>query len=793
MISLRGPRRLLLLTLGPARLLAHAGRAQSVPGAQVRGEVTEAQTNAPLPGAVLRWLAPAGSSASAGSLPTAVTTPAGTFTLPRPALAADRLIVSALGYRSDTLLVPAEGSPYLRVRLQAGQALGEVTVTARGPAYSALTPTNSQLISARDLTKSACCNLAESFETNAAVEVSTADAVSGAKQIQLLGLDGAYSLLTIDNQPALRGLAAPYRLGYLAGPWIDNIEIIKGSGSVVNGYEAISGQVNVRLKEPDTAERLLLNAYVNDLGKMDYNLNAATRLNEKWSTLLLLHTDHLGHRADRNADGFLDLPLATQLNGYNKWKYKSGRGVVAELGLGALRETRQAGQLGFDKNEANAFTENYGTTHATTRYTGTGKLSYTWPTKPFQSLGLLLNGTSHDFQSAYSFGYPASAAHGAHALRTTRTYDGRQRTGQATLLFQSVIGSTAHIYRLGSSFLVDDFREFFADGRTYATETAAERHRREHRDRRELVPGAFAEYTYQNARNLTVVAGLRADYHNLFGLQLTPRLNVKFDPAKNTVLRLSAGRGFRTPNPIADNAAMLVSNREFVISAGLRPERAWNVGGSATQYFTLLSRPATFITDYYYTRFDNQLVADVFTAPSTLFLNNLEAGGRSFARSLQAELQFEPLRDLQVKGAYKFQDVRTTYNGQLLPRPLLPRHRAFVNLGYATKFDKWRADLTVQWYGQRPLAHAPDNTDHLHGAGPMELPTAPRFALLNTQITRAFKRLDVYVGVENLTDYRQPDPIRGATAPFGPGFDAAMVWGPVYGRMSYAGVRFRLD
>ena len=387
MIPLRGPRRLLLLTLGPALLLAHAGRAQSVPGAQVRGEVTEAQTNAPLPGAVLRWLAPAGSSASAGSLPTAVTTPAGTFTLPRPALAADRLIVSALGYRSDTLLVPAEGSPYLRVRLQAGQALSEVTVTARGPAYSALTPTNSQLISARDLTKSACCNLAESFETNAAVEVSTSDAVSGAKQIQLLGLDGAYSLLTIDNQPALRGLAAPYRLGYLAGPWIDNIEIIKGTGSVVNGYEAISGQVNVRLKEPDAAEQLLLNAYVNDLGKMDYNLNAAARLNDKWSTLLLLHTDHLRHRADRNADGFLDLPLATQFNGYNKWKYKSGRGVVAELGLGALRETRQAGQLGFQRGEANAFTENYGTTHATTRYTGTGKLSYTWPTKPFQSLG----------------------------------------------------------------------------------------------------------------------------------------------------------------------------------------------------------------------------------------------------------------------------------------------------------------------------------------------------------------------------------------------------------------------
>ncbi len=790
MKPLRGPWRLLIL--GPALLLAQTGRAQAVPGAQVRGEVTEAQTNTPLPGALVRWLPVAGSSAVADNLPSTLSTPAGTFSLPRPAVAADRLVVTALGYRADTLLVPADGSPYLRVRLQAGQALSEVTVTARGPAYSALTPANTQVISARDLTKSACCNLAESFETNAAVEVSTSDAVSGAKQIQLLGLDGAYSLLTIDNQPALRGLSAPYRLGYLAGPWIDNIEIIKGTGSVVNGYEAISGQVNVRLKEPDTVERLLLNAYVNDLGKMDYNLNASARLNAKWSTLLLLHTDHLSHRADRNADGFLDLPLATQFNGFNKWKYKSGRGIVAELGLGALRETRQAGQLGFRKSGANAFTANYGTAHATTRYTGTGKLSYTWPAKPFQSLGLLLNATSHDFESAYSLGYESVAHADSHVLRTIRTYNGTERTGQATLLFQSVIGSTAHIYRLGSSFLVDDFREFFTDGRAYSTETAAERQRREHRNRRELVPGVFAEYTYQNSRNLTLVAGLRTDYHNLFGLQVTPRLNVKYDPAKNTVLRLSAGRGFRTPNPIADNAAMLVSNREFVISAGLRPERAWNVGGSATQYFTLLGRPATFITDYYHTEFDNQLVADAYTAPDNLYLNNLEAGGRSFARSLQAELQFEPLPGLQVKGAYKLQDVQTSYNGRLLPKPLTSRNRAFVNLGYATKFDKWRADLTVQWYGQRPLAHAPGLEDHQHSLD-KPLPFAPRYALLNSQLTRAFKRLDVYVGVENLTNYRQPDPIRGAAAPFGPGFDAAMVWGPVYGRLSYAGLRYRLE
>ena len=777
-----------LLGLSPGEAAA-----QSTAIAPVRGEVTEAGRATPLPGAVLRWLYDA-PDASAPTL-TAASDEAGRFVLARPARAASRLLVQALGYRPDTLAVPATGAPYLRVALRAGQELAEVTVTGRGPAYSALTPANVQVISSRDLTKSACCNLAESFETNASVEVTTSDAVSGAKQIQLLGLDGSYSLLTVDNQPALRGLAAPYRLGYLAGPWIESIEIIKGTGSVVNGYEAISGQVNVKLKEPEKTDQLLLNAYGNDLGKFDVNLNASARISPKWSTVLLLHSDHLGNRVDRNNDRFLDLPLATQLNAFNKWKYLSGTGLVSEVGLGALRETRQGGQLEFRDGGDAAFQQSYGTTQATTRYTGYAKTSYTWPTRPFQSLGLLLSGTDHAFDSQYSFGYQAyvpGPPPTSITRRTVRRYDGRQRTGLATLLFQSALGNTAHVYRTGLSWLYDDYQERLSDGRRYSSETPAEAEARERRTRRELVPGAFAEYTYQNSRNLTLVAGLRADRHNLYGWQLTPRLNLKYDVAKNTVLRLAAGRGFRVANPIADNAAMLASAREFIIGPNLRPETAWNLGGSATQYFTALGRPATFIVDYYHTDFQNQVVADMYTVGSLIIIDNLVPGGRSFSRSLQAELQLEPLKGLQAKAAYKYLDVRTTYDNTLLPKPLTPAHRAFLNLGYASAFDKWRGDFTVQWFGQRPLAHVAST--HAHGSGQEYTPrTTPRYAALNAQLTRAFKRLEVYAGVENLTDYRQPNPIDGAAAPFGPAFDAAMVWGPVFGRLSYAGLRYRIE
>jgi outer membrane receptor for ferrienterochelin and colicin len=750
--------------------------------APVRGQVTDATAATPLPGAVVRWL---------GTTEAATTNATGQFSLARPARAeAARLVINALGYRADTVAVAAIGTPYVRVALRPGTELGEVKVEGRAVAYSALTPTNTQVISSRDLTKSACCNLAESFETNAAVEVSTTDAVSGAKQIQLLGLDGAYSLLTVDNLPLLRGLATPYRLGYLSGTWIENIDIIKGMGSVVNGYESIAGQVNVRLKDPDKTERLLFNAYANDLGKFDLNLNLAAPLSKQVSTVFLLHSDHLGRRVDRNDDGFMDLPLATQYNVFNKWKYKSEKGLVSELGLGALRETREGGQLAFRPEGSDAYQRSYGFTTRTTRYTGYAKTSYTWPGRPYQSLGLLLSGTSHDFSSDYSYGRILTPTT---TQRTLRQYDGTQRTGLATLLFQSVLGTTAHTYRLGLSYLHDDYREFFDQGLTYSTDTPEQRYAREHRNRLENVPGAFAEYTYQNSRNLTLVGGLRLDRHNLYNWQLTPRLNVKYDATKNTVLRLAAGTGFRVANPIAENSGALLSSREFLIAPTLQPEKAWNVGGSFTQYFTLARRPATFVADYYHTEFHNQVVADMYSSPNLLLLDNLASGGRSFSRSFQTEVQVEPVKGLTAKAAYKYLAVQSTYAGALLPRPLTVPHRLFFNLGYATAFDKWRADLTVQLYGRRPLAYNPGEPGHQHGTDAMQLPYAPRFALLNTQLTRAFKRFEVYAGIENLTNFRQPNPIDGAAAPFSPAFDAAMVWGPTYGRLTYAGLRFRLE
>ncbi len=755
------------LLLSGALLLAAPGWAQvAVPSpaaipvpAPVRltGRVSEADgLGDALPGASVFWLGTRlGTAADA----------TGHFSLAYPATPPPwRLVVRFLGLRPDTLRLTEPAAAPVVVRLRAVNALGEARVVGQREAHSATSVGQLETISTRDLTKSACCNLAESFETNAAVEVSTTDAVSGAKQIQLLGLDGAYSLLTVDNQPALRGLASPYRLNYLAGPWIESIDIIKGTGSVVNGYEGISGQVNVHLKASDKAERLHLNVYANDLDKTDYNVVAATPLTARTSAEVLLHADHLGARADRNHDGFLDLPLATQLNGLAKWKYKDGTNWMVELGGGALRETRRAGQLSFGRTEDPLASAAYGVTSLTDRLTGFGRASYTFSGRPYQTLGVLANFTDHRFTSAYG----------------RRAYTGRQTTAQATVLMQGIFGTTAHVWKTGVSFLHDDVRE------TLGAQPS--------RVRGERVPGAFAEYTYQDSHRLTAVAGLRFDQHNLYGPVWTPRVSVKYDLTPETVLRLSGGTGFRVANPVADNAYALTSAREMVfLDQRIEPERARNLGGSLTRYFSWRGRNGGIVADYYHTAFSQQLVADMYASPSLLTFSNLR--GRSVAQSVQVEAHYELVKGLQVKSAWKWYDVRSAYfGGYELPRALLPRYRAFLNLAYATPFDKWRFDVTGQWYGQRPLpglAHGQATVPTEPSAAP-PIRTTPRYALFNAQATRAFKQLEVYAGVENLTNYRQPDAIVAPDAPFSPGFDAGMVWGPVFGRLTYAGVRYTL-
>lgn len=713
----------------------------------VRGIVTETVNGkqVSLVGATVLWM---------GTQSGTVTTTDGTFQLPtHPAV--NQLVVSYVGYQPDTLTV-TNPALVLTVTLRHERTLQEVTVSGAAGQMDQVNPIHTEFITQRTLAKAACCNLSESFETNASVSVSYSDAVTGAKQIQFLGLGGQYVQTNVENIPTIRGLATTFGLNYIPGTWITSIDIGKGAGSVVNGYESMSGQMNVELQKPDDKQTLFLNGYVNSFGRIEGNANWSKALSKKWSVGVLGHASTLRTELDQNNDGFRDLPLYTQVNAINRYKYSSER-FMAQFGVKALYEDRDGGQL------SRFGPSRYSFGNTTKRLEFFSKTAKLYPEKPYKGLGLILNGVYHD-QTA-NFGY--------------RPYLGQQRTFYANLIYQSIIGNTNHAYKAGFSYLLDDYREELGFI---------------HTQRMELVPGVFAEYTYTYPEKMTLVLGGRFDYHNLFGAQWTPRAHLKYNLSQHMTLRASAGRGFRVPNLFIENFGYLVSSRAVYNDAQLRPEISWNYGLSLANDFQVFGHKASLVLDYYRTDFREQLMVDL-EHPRELHFHNLY--GKSFANSFQVELNYQPLKRMEVKLAYRLFDVRQSMSVPsgdtlLLPRMMIPRDRVLLNVGYALPFDKWKFDATLQWNGPRRIPYLREGANYEQPPY-VPLTYSPGFYNLNAQVSRAFRSgWEIYLGGENLTGFRQTNPIFAASNPFGPDFDAGtQVWGPITGRMIYAGFRFK--
>jgi outer membrane receptor for ferrienterochelin and colicin len=721
----------------------------------VKGVVLQDNTKGkfePLANASVFWL---------GTQAVVVTDSLGVFAI-NMNTASQRLVVSYTGYKADTISIIHAND--LKIVLASKGQLNEVTVFSRqlGSFIPYLNPIRTQVMTGTELLKAACCNLSESFETNPSVDVSYNDAVTGSKQIQLLGLSGNYTQLTIENLPGPRGLATPFGLNSIAGPWIENIQLTKGVGSVANGFESIAGQINVELKKPESAEQLLGNVYINDLGKTDINLNVASKLNAQWSTALLLHDNFLKNAVDMNRDGFKDLPTGNELSLVNRYKYDNSKGVLGQFGFKVLNDNKLGGQIAYDDTK-DKFTQNhYGLSINTQRYEFFGKLGYVFPQQKYKSIGLQMDAA--DFRQASYFGQS--------------NYSAKQQSFYSNLIYQSILNSTIHKFRTGLSFQYDKYNENFNTS-NYA--------------RKEIVPGAFFEYTYTPNEQFSAVLGLRGDNDNLYGSFITPRFNVRYEPITGTVFRFSAGRGQRTANIFAENNAAFVSSRQISITPtltgaayGLLPEIAWNKGVSLDQKFNLFGHPATFGLDFFRNDFSNQVIVDVEAAKQLRFYN---LNGKSFSNSFQSELNITPLKKLDIRVAYRYFDVKQTYNGQLMSRPYISKNRAFLSIDYATT-NEWKFNYTITYNGPKRIVN---NIDYPTFA---PLPTSsPDYYLMNAQLSKSFGKhhpMDLYAGVENITNFFQKNTISYADQPFSPYFDASMVWGPTTGRMLYMGWRIKI-
>lgn len=675
----------------------------------------------------------------------------------------DYLIIHSIGYEPDTLLIGDKH--FIKVTKREHTMLDEVVITERikSSSVSFLNAAKMTLIDEKELYKAACCNLSESFETNAAVDASATDAVSGTRQIKMLGLDGPNVLMTREAIPTIRGQHALYGLQFMPGPWIKGMSINTGSTSVINGFDGITGQIDLTIKQPNDEDRLFVNLFANEMSRLEANVVANADINDRMAHSILLHANTIPTKHDVNDDSFLDHPVSRQYSGMYRWRYVSEDGWRSQFGVSVTDYQSRSGQSGFDfESPENNPSRIWGAENKMKLYDGWAKVGYVFPEKPYNSFGLQISGTRFEQESYFG----------------TRSYDSEQSTMYLNLGYQTILADTRYQWRAGLSYQWDEIEETLVS-RAYA--------------RTESVPGLYSEFTYIPSDRWTVVAGLRGDYHNHYGGFVTPRLHVRYAPSEQLVFRISGGRAQRTVSIIAEQVGGLASNREFLISNegqnefyGMPATIGWNFGFSTYAEFRLFGMKSNAQFDVYQTKFTDQVVVDWDANRSAVMFYPLE--GRSRANNIQLELDMELMPRWDLTMAYRYNDVGTTYHDHGFRQvPYVSRHRFFINQQLSTP-NGWSLDATMNWIGAQRLPDTPD-FDPTYDRPEY----SPDYVTVNFQISKSWNHIfDLYLGAVNVLNYRQKDPIVSATDPLDPFFDASMIWAPVFGREFYAGLRYRI-
>ena len=630
------------------------------------------------------------------------------------------------------------------VKTLEGKTVREVTVSAHKSGRAKTSGLgNTDFISSKELLRAACCNLVESFTTNPSVDVNYADAATGAQQIKLLGLSGTYVQMLTENIPNYRGLAAPFSLSYIPGPWMQSIQVSKGASSVKNGYESITGQINVEFKKPQATPWADANLYYNSKGKLEANLGANLQLSDKWSTALLGHYEILDKAHDDNGDGFVDMPKVRQGSLQSRWAWLSDK-YIFQASVKGLKEHREGGQIG---HHAVGNTHPYLIDITNERYEAFAKNAFILDAEHATNIALILSGSLHHENAAYGH----------------QQYIADQRNGYASLMFESDFNEH-HSLSTGISLNHD-----YLDEQIRKTD--------------ETTPGVYAQYTYKIGEKFTLMAGLRWDHSNIYGGFVTPRMHVKYSPSEVVTLRGSIGKGYRKSHALAENNYLLASGRIIYIDGGLDQEEAWNYGVSAALSIPIGEKKLELNAEYYYTNFLHQTVMDLDSDPHVVYFRNLD--GKSYSHTYQIEATYPFFEGFTLTATYRHTDVKCTYNGVLMEKPLTNKYKGLFTASYAPGMGKWQFDVTLQLNGggRMPTAYTTSNGQ------PSWNERYKGYEQLSAQVTRFFRHWSIYAGGENLTGFKQKNPIIGANDPWGQNFDSTMIWGPLHGAVFYIGAR----
>ncbi|MEZ5025355.1 MAG: TonB-dependent receptor [Chitinophagales bacterium] len=705
-------------------------------------EVSDKQSNDLLFGANVQWL---------DTLVGATTNEFGVAQLDIVQPLPRKLVISFIGFMNDTILV--HHIEKISVELMPDIVLNEVNVQSKKLTnfISSIDPQKTEKLNEGEWKKAACCNLSESFQTNASIDVNYTDAVTGAKEIKLLGLSGIYVQNLLENVPFMRGLSSTFGLDNIPAPWMKSISVSKGVPTVKSSYEGITGSMNIEFKNTfNDSTKLYFDMFANQNARIETNLLINHKINEKLGTMLMTNGSFTPVKQDMNHDGFLDQPLMKQYNFLNRWNYRSEK-IEGQYMVKVLGENRQGGQISHVDGQHNTNLPLYEIGINTKRVEGFAKTGFIFDDHGDKSLGIQLSGVYHRQKSNFGL----------------QQFNTKQASFVGNIMYQTnVKDNDNHVLVSGINFIYDNINEQL-DSVQF--------------NRNDFVPGIFVEYTYKWKEIITLVSGLRADYHSRAGFQINPRIHAKFSLTDNTTLRVAVGSGFRAPNILSENQSLLASSRKIIFVENPTKEVAWNYGISFSQKFFLFNREGNFSVDYFRTDFTKQAIVDIDNADATAQIYNLK--GKSFSNSFLMEFNYEVLKGLDLKMAYRLEDVRATYHGELLRKPLQAMHKGLVALSYRTPNKQWQFDVNTSINGKRRLPNS-----FINDAGNRY---SPRYVLLNAQILKYFKHAELFVGCENITNYKQKDVILGN--PFSTVFDTYQVYAPVMGANVYGGFRIFIN
>lgn len=705
----------------------------------------------PLEGAVIKWI-----NTRKGT----ISEKGGKFTIEADNISDKRFIVMFVGYKTDT--VSAGDKEFVEINLENNTTTKTITVESQvSTSYISNDKVKTEVISQAELKKDACCDLSGCFGKNASVDVAVTDILTNTKELKVLGLEGSYTQVLIDNMPIMTGLITKFGVTSIPGTLISRINISKGSNSVIQGYESISGIMNVMLKDYSTSDKLLVSGYINDAAEPQINVNATSKI-KKWNTLFAVQTIQDSKRIDDNKDGFLDVPLTRRYMLYNKWRYGSPEDSTKTnviIGLKYLNERRIGGQSNFDYNQNLGSNTIYG-----------------------QTINIQNGDVYSRFGQMFDNGrqikvYVNSGFFNQLSYFGTTKYDAKQRNFNVNALYETPIFGI-NLLRIGASYKYENITEDINFLTPSVNKTYAGNY-----DKLESVPGVYTEGSFEFKKlNLALIGGLRLDFHNDYGTITTPRFLARYQISNNTVVRASFGTGFRTVNPFSEYPSFLGSGKNIKGVKDVKPEKTINYGIDLLQYFVIGGASGNVTFDIYKTIFSNRVIAECDVMPGMyMFTNFSDAGSNVF----QVESSVNFLLHLDFKLAYKYIDLYYYKNGERLEQPFNSKHRALAGLTYTYPGNSWTMNLTMQWFGKQKLPSTSRDPVEFQRPGESE-----SYAMLNTQFTKNFKYIEMYVGVENLLNYTQSNPIIDAGNPFSKYFDTSSVWGPTRGRDFYFGIRY---